>query len=62
MVEQVEALDEQIKKLRELRRRWAAGRDLTDDEKAKQHLTLELLDSTIKDLLAKKRSIVSGTE
>jgi hypothetical protein len=62
MREQVAKLDEQIKKLRETRRRWANGRDLTVDEKAKQHLTLEMLDSTIEDLLAQKRSLKSHIE
>lgn len=48
---QIEAIEEQIQKLRKIRKRWADGQDLTDEEKLKRNLTLELLDGAIEDLI-----------
>jgi hypothetical protein len=48
---QIQAVEEHIEKLREMRQRWADGQDLTAEEKLKQKLTLELLDGAIGDLL-----------
>jgi hypothetical protein len=53
--EQIQALEEQIGKLREIRRRWAEGEGLSPKERATQGLTVELLDGAIGDLI-KRRS------
>lgn len=50
----VEALEEQIAKIRALRQRWADGGDLTDEERPRRQITLELLDGVLEDLLARR--------
>jgi hypothetical protein len=54
---QIQAVEEHIQKLREMRQRWADGQDLTAEEKLKQKLTLELLDGAIGDLLQRVRRL-----
>lgn len=48
------AIEEQVEKLRQIRRRWATGEGLSEAEKARRELTLDLLDGVIQDLQRKK--------
>jgi hypothetical protein len=52
--ERLRAIEEQIEKLRRMRRRWATWEGLSEEEKARRDLTLELLDGAIQDLQRKK--------
>ncbi len=52
--QRLRAMEEQIEKLREIRRRWAIGEGLSEEEKTRRDLTLELLDGVIQDLQRKK--------
>lgn len=48
------AIEQQIEKLREIRRRWATGEGLSEEEKTRRELTLDLLDGVIQDLQRRK--------
>lgn len=48
------SLDQQIKRLKALRKKWESAEGLTDEELVKRELTLELLDGAIDDLLTKR--------
>ncbi len=52
-----DGLDEQIRKIREMRVRWADGANLTEEERTRQELTLELLDGAIQDLIQRRREL-----
>ncbi len=52
--EQLQALEEQIRKLEEIRRRWADGEGLTRSELLRRELTLELLDGALHDLSVRR--------
>lgn len=52
--EKLRAIEQQIQKLREIRRRWATGEGLSEEEKTRRELTLDLLDGVIQDLQRRK--------
>jgi len=56
--DQLQALEEQIRKLREMRQRWAKGEGLTEGELLRQELTLELLDGAIQDLIVRRNELL----
>ena len=49
------ALDEQVRKLKELRARWKNPEALSPEELSRQSITLELFDGAIEDLEKKRR-------
>jgi hypothetical protein len=53
----IQAMDEQIRKVREMRERWGDATNLTKEERIRQGLTLELLDGAIEDLLRRKKEL-----
>ena len=57
----VNAVDRQIEKLGHIRERWVEGRDLTDDERIRQALTIELLDAAIQDLVRRREEMKSAS-
>ena len=53
----LDGLDEQVRKVSEMRRRWADGANLTDEERIRQELTIELLDGALQDLIQRRREL-----
>ncbi len=58
----IAAVEEQIEKLRGIRRRWADGGGLTGDQKSKRELTLGLLDDAIRDLIRRREELLRSGE
>jgi hypothetical protein len=52
--ETVAAVEEQIERLRRIRRRWADGEGLSEEERPRRDLTLNLLDGAIQDLIQRR--------
>jgi hypothetical protein len=61
-MKKVREIEDQIKKLKELKKRWSNGAELSDDEMARRRLTLDLLDGVISDLQRRKKEIKQGKE
>ncbi len=59
--EKFRAIEQQIEKLREIRRRWATGEGLSEEEKTRRELTLDLLDGVIQDLQRKKLELLRAS-
>ena len=53
----LDGLDEQVRKVSEMRQRWADGANLTDEERIRQELTIELLDGALQDLIQRRREL-----
>lgn len=52
--QELRTIENQIRKVKEIRRHWADGERLKPEEKLRQSLTLELLDGALQDLIRKK--------
>jgi|YNPBryantNP2012_1023418.scaffolds.fasta_scaffold00053_31 hypothetical protein len=53
----LEALDRHIERIRAMRERWASGEGLSPEELARREITLELLDGSLKDLIARREKL-----
>ncbi len=58
----LQELDQQIRNLEIIKKRWEKGEGLNRKQMAVRELTLELLDGAIKDLLIRRQELIRANE